>query len=237
MSRRRAPGPGIVALAGVLLAGCSRCGPGPMPGPDPDIEEAPADDPVEEPARARLPKHDWNGITVMMHEEEVRKALGAIGFDVVPSKATRFPLLDAARHEVKLLEVGKFSPSVIVLETLKRRGECQLNSVYGVKLWFHANRLYAFEPSYHADPVDLVEPGDVAVPPGEMEKRLAETFGPPGWRKDVEGGGGVSFWSDEDLVLVFDVPAPAGPPSYSLTFVSHRGNELLGKLVSKLKPR
>ena len=222
--------PALIALASLAaLPSCSRCGGGHGPAPLPDTDDPPAAEPSPQEGERRLPKHDWNGVAVMMHEEEARGALDAIGFDVVPSRTTSFPVLDPVRRTMDLRPAVKLQPSIVAMETSKRKGECKLGAVYGVKLWFHSNRLYAFQPVYHADPVDLVEPGDEAVTPEEMEKRLSGTFGPPGWTQETAGDGKTTVWSDDDLTIVYHLSAAAGPPSYHITFISPKGNEAVAR--------
>jgi hypothetical protein len=120
-----------------------------------------------------------------------------------------------------------------------------LSSVYGIRLWFHRNRLYSFQPVYYADTVDLVEPGDEAVPPDVMEKRLLTTFGEPAWSvqgsiigpRDEVRTQQMIAWADNDLAVVYTHGETEGPPTYGLHFFSPRGNRLAGDLVARLLER
>ena len=228
-----------------IAAGCSDCGREPV---RPDAAPPDGPDVVDvEPAReeeARLPKHDWNGLTVMMREAEVREALEAVGFKLVPSRLEAFPVLDVKEHEVELVPIQGYTPPLVIMETEK--SDSPLSSVYGLRLYFHRNRLYAFQPVYYADPVDLVEPGDEAVPPVVMKRRLLETFGDPSWvtqsvditpAREEPQRRSQTAWADKDLVVLFGTAEGDGPPSYDLYFFSPRGNKLVAGLVSRLEKK
>ena len=101
----------LTVLAVAWAASCSRCGrEPPIPdAPPPDENETPdAAPPPEE--EVRLPKHDWNGLTVMMREAEAREALEAVGFTLTASRLEAFPVFDALEQAVTAvvlaLEVG-----------------------------------------------------------------------------------------------------------------------------------
>jgi hypothetical protein len=232
----------LVACAAAWLTGasCSRCGPEVTAldgGYGLDTAEARAGDPSGEPPR--LPKHDWNGLAVMMREAEAREALEGVGFRLVPSRSDLFPVVDMKERRLRLVPIQGFSPPIVILETEK--GESPLASVYGLRLFFHSNRLYAFQPVYFADPVDLVEPGDRAVAPDEMERRLLGTFGTPAWSGEgtvaaPEGERTTSMmaWQDADLIVLYRLDETERPPEYALGFFSPRGNRRVRKLVEKL---
>ncbi len=233
----------VLALA--WTTSCSRCGSEPTPpdAPPPDEGDPPEAPPrkVEEP---RLPKHDWNGLTVMMREAEAREALEAVGFELVPSRLEAFPVLDMEGHVVTPVPIQGYTPPLVIMETEKV--DCPLSSVYGLRLYFHRNRLYAFQPVYYADPVDLVEPGDEAVPPAVMRRRLLETFGDPAWvaRGAVTGPRqadprteSTTAWADKDLVVLFWSKEGEGPPAYELHFFSPKGNRLVADMVARLEKK
>lgn len=217
----------IVAASCLWAASCSRCaGVGPAVDGWTASGAEPAPDVESEPAR-RLPKHDWNGLTVMMREPEATAALEEVGFRVVPSRLDTFPVLDPESLSVRLVPIQGFSPAIVALETEKKASP--LESVYGVRLYFQSNRLYCFQPVYFADPVDLVEPDDTAVPPDVMRERLERTFGTP-----VHEGSGTIAWADDELVVVYASPEGDGPPDYTLSFFSPGGNKHVSDLVERL---
>ncbi|MBW2264001.1 MAG: hypothetical protein JRG91_18725 [Deltaproteobacteria bacterium] len=231
----------VLALA--WAASCSRCGREPaLPDASPpDETEAPEVLPRQEEEH-RLPKHDWNGLTVMMREAEAREALEAVGFTLIPSRLEAFPILDEDEHALMLVPILGYTPPLVIMETEKSDGR-PLSSVYGLRLYFHRNRLYSFQPIYYADPVDLVEPGDEAVPPSVMRERLLETFGDPTWmaRGAVTGPRqadarteSMTAWVDKDLIVLFRSTDGDGPPAYDLHFFSPEGNNLVADLVVKL---
>lgn len=227
----------------VLLTSCSRCGraPGSVDaGPAMEATEATAD-PTGDPDPIRLPKHDWNGLTVRMREAEARGALEAVGFRLVPSRLDSFPILDVDARTLTFVPIQGFTPPIVALETEK--GESPLNSVYGLRLFFHSNRIYCFQPVYYADPVDLVEPGDEAVPPEVMSRRLHETFGEPAWTDAVTVSGPgpshtseerMTAWADPDLVVLYRAGDADGPPRYELLFFSPKGNRKVAEFVERL---
>ncbi len=230
----------VLALA--WACSCSRCGrePPPPDAPEPDESEPPVVEP-RAAAEPRLAKHDWNGLAVMMREAEAREALEAVGFALVPSRLEAFPVLDEQEHAITLVPIQGYTPPLVILETEKT--DCPLSSVYGLRLYFHRNRLYSFQPIYYADPVDLVEPGDEAIPPAVMRRRLLETFGDPAWMtkgavtgpRQVEARTqSMTAWADKDLVVLFRSTDGDGPPAYDLHFFSPRGNKLVAELVSRL---
>jgi hypothetical protein len=233
----------VLVLAGA--SSCARCGRTP-PTPDapaPD-ESEPTEAPPPRDEEPRLAKHDWNGLTVMMREAEAREALEAVGFTLVPSRLESFPILDAENHAVTHVPVQGYTPPLVIMETEK--SDSPLSSVYGLRLYFHRNRLYAFQPVYYADPVDLVEPGDEAVPPAVMRSRLRETFGDPTWtaRKisgdpEREAGGHESLtaWADKDLVVLLGSSEDEDPPAYDLHFFSPKGNKLVADMVERLESK
>jgi hypothetical protein len=235
-------------LTFLVLAGassCSRCGrTPPLPdAPMPD-ESEPAGSPAPQDEEPRLAKHDWNGLTVMMREAEAREALEAVGFELVPSRLEAFPVLDAPKHAITLVPIQGYTPPLVIMETEK--ADSPLSSVYGLRLYFHRNRLYAFQPVYYADPVDLVEPGDEAVPPAVMSQRLRETFGDPTWtsRKTTWGPGQVdtvqeclTAWADKDLVVLLSSRAGEDPPAYDLHFFSPKGNRLVADMVERIEKK
>lgn len=233
------------AILTILLAfpACSRCG---SPTATTDAAGAleageEAGDPAADAEPPRLPKHDWNGLSVMMREAEAREALETVGFKLVPSRLDSFPILDMSEHTLTLVPIQGFTPPIVAMETEKSTSP--LNSVYGIHLYFHRNRLYSFQPIYYADPVDLVEPGDEAVPPATMEKRLLSTFGEPAWsttgtvlgpRTGETSPQQMIAWADSDLVVMYLYAGTDDPPTYGLHFISPRGNKLAGDLVARL---
>jgi hypothetical protein len=232
----------LLVSALFVCGGCGRCGPPPAADVSLDLDREPdADDVAAEDAPVRLAKHDWNGLTVMMRETQAREALRAIGFDLAPSRQETFPVLDEEGLGLRLVPVEGFTPPLVTFETEKHASP--LDTVYGLRLWFHRNRLYAFQPVYHSSPLDLVEPEDEHLPPAEMEERLVGTFG----ECPLSGEGTVvlvgederrkermMIWRDEDLVVLYRRPLSETLPSYDLMFFSPRGNERVARLVDRL---
>jgi len=215
-----------------------------VPDAPPPDEREPVASPPPRGEEPRLAKHDWNGLTVMMREAEAREALEAVGFELVPSRLEAFPVLDAENHVLTLVPVQGYTPPLVIMETEKV--DSPLSSVYGLTLYFHRNRLYAFQPVYFADPVDLVEPGDEAVPPAMMRDRLGETFGDPTWvsKATISGHGqegarteSLTAWADKDLVVLLRRVEGEGPPAYDLHFFSPKGNGLVAKMVQRLEEK
>jgi hypothetical protein len=234
---------GVLVWSVLAHVACSHCS-GPENVVDAlteDTFEETSSDPETDPSPLRLPKHDWNGVTVMMRESEVSEALWAIGFSLTPSRQDTFPVLTGEGHDVRLVPLQGFSPPLVAFETEKN--DSPLGSVYGLRLYFHRNRLFCFQPVYYADPVDLVDPGDEAIPPGVMSTRLGSTFGEPKY----SGTGKVqqvsdqttidrqvTVWADEDLVVLFSRPIEGTLPAYDLQFFSPQANLTVAALVDLL---
>ncbi len=232
----------MIATALALAAGCGRCSSGVLATdaatdawPDTSLADQPPGD-----VPFRLPKRDWNGLGVMMRENEVKDALFILGFALTPSRQEAFPVLDAGGLDLRLVEQSAFCPMVVAYETTGQ--DSSLRSVYGLRLWFFRNRLFAFQPVYFVDPVDLVEPGDEALSPAVMEKRLEETFGAPQHQgeavvhdleSDTDVAVQVMVWQDGDLAIHYRRPLDENLPTYDLVFFSPGGNEQVRAMVDK----
>lgn len=237
--------PWAALLVSLQVCGCGRCGGEPRTLdviPD-DVEDAVVDCVDDEVVDPTLPKHDWNGITVMMRETEVREGLENLGFELTPSRTDTFPLLHPGETGLSLVPVQGFTPPIVAFDT--ERHESLVKSVYGLRFWFYRNRLFAFQPIYFTDPVDLVEPDDEAVSPQVMEERLRETFGPPSFVgeamvTDARDGESTKermmLWRDEDLVVLYRKPLDAALPGYDLVFFSPGGCGEVTEYVGKRLP-
>lgn len=235
----------VILLWAAAHCACGRCQ-GPPPEPDVTLDETEdpsSQDPREEQPPPRLPKHDWNGITVMMRETEVREALEHIGFSLVPSRLDDFPLLDGQATGLRQVPIKGFTPPIVAYET--RREETTLHPVYGLRFWFFRNRLFAFQPIYFTDPVDLVEPEDEALAPEEMEKRLLDTFGTPAFKgqapvthpsEEPESQRTMMRWQDEDLVVLYTTPLDSALPEYDLLFLSPEESRDVARFVDRFLP-
>ena len=194
----------LPVLALVWATSCSRCGP---PRPVLDVaapeEDAAPEAPEPRDEEHRLPKHDWNGLTVMMREAEARAALEAVGFTLVPSRHETFPILDQEAHTITLVPVQGYTPPLVIMETEKSESPLERST---------GEYRRALDPSI---PVREDKPGrgtpaaiepPSIVPPSEVPAFAAQRSpgdGPSEFTRLVSGGAAQP-----------DTPAKSAAPEY-----------------------